>query len=104
MRFQALVLVGVYLVALGLKLVFDLRAPDGPRGLRQARRELVRFWPTAAAGLVVGGVYVAYKAAQGAGLETGLGAYGGVLQVEYDLRTRSTGSSTTSPRLRSRSA
>ena len=83
-RFQGLVLIAVYLAALALKLAFDLRASNGLRGPQQAGRELARFWPTAMTGLVGGAVYVAYKAAQGTGLETGLGAYGGVLKVEYD--------------------
>jgi hypothetical protein len=84
-RFQGLVLVAIYLAALALKLAFDLRTPNGLRGLRQVGKELVRFWPTAFAGVVIGGGYVVYKAAQGTGLETGLGPYGGVLKVEYDV-------------------
>jgi hypothetical protein len=84
-RFQALVLLPIYAGALALKLVLDLRAPDAPGGVRPALRELRRFLPTAAVVLLLGVGYVANKARQGLGVETGLGAYGGVLKVEYNL-------------------
>jgi 4-amino-4-deoxy-L-arabinose transferase-like glycosyltransferase len=84
-RPQGLVLLAVYVTALALKLAFDLRAPGGPRGLRYVRSELARLLPTAATLAVLGGGYVVMKALQGAGLETGLGAYGGVVKVEYDV-------------------
>ena len=83
-RFQALVLFPIYAVALALKLAFDLRAPDGPRGIRHVLGELRRYVPSAAVVLLLGVGYVANKARQGLGVETGLGAYAGVLKVEYD--------------------
>jgi hypothetical protein len=83
-RFQGLVLVPIYVIALGLALVLDLRAPDGLRGVRAVGRELRRYLPTAGAFVVLGGGYVLYKSSQGLGLETGLGAYGGVVKVEYN--------------------
>ena len=49
------------------------------------RDELTRFLPTALTLVVLGGGYVVVKAIQGAGLETGLGAYGGVVNADYDL-------------------
>ena len=84
-RPQGLVLLAVYVTALALKLAFDLRAPGGPRGLRYVRGELARLLPTAVTLAVLGGGYVVMKALQGAGLESGLGAYGGVVKVEYDV-------------------
>jgi hypothetical protein len=84
-RPQALVVVLIYVTALALKLVLDLRAPAGPRGWRYVGGELLRYWPTALAGVVLGGGYVLYKALQGLGLESGLGPYAGVVKVHYDL-------------------
>ena len=83
-RPQGLVLLAIYALALALKLVFDLREPGQGRGLRYLWLELRRFLPTALTVLVVGVAYVGVKVAQGLALETGLGAYGGVVQVEYD--------------------
>jgi hypothetical protein len=84
-RPQGLVLVAVYATALALKLGFDLRAPGGPRGFRYVRDELARFLPTVLTLLLLGAGYVVVKAFQGAGLETGLGAYGGVVKADYDV-------------------
>ena len=85
-RPQGLVLLAVYVAALALKLVFDLRAPDGPSGFAlRARASFAassrRRWPSCCSA----GGYVALKALQGAGLESGLGAYGGVVKVDYDV-------------------
>ncbi|HET8653179.1 MAG TPA: hypothetical protein VFM13_11485 [Gaiellaceae bacterium] len=84
-RPQALVLLAIYVAALALKLGFDLRTPDGPRGIRYVLAELRRFLPSglALALLMVG--YVVDKSVRGDGLESGLGAYGGVVKVEYDF-------------------
>ena len=84
-RFQGLVLVGVYGIALVLKLAMDLRVTEGPRGFRYLVAELRRYLPSAMAVAFLGAGYVAVKAMQGVGLETGLGAYGGVVKVEYDV-------------------
>lgn len=83
-RPQGLVLLVIAVMALGLKLVFDLRAPDGLRGVRSVVAELRRYLPSALALFLLAGGYVALKASQGLGLESGLGAYGGVAHVEYD--------------------
>jgi hypothetical protein len=88
-RVQGIVLLAVYAVALGLKLVLDLRAPDGPRGFRHVLGDLRRYIPSAVAVLVLTGVYAAVKVRQGVGLESGLGAYGGVVKVQYDLSNAS---------------
>lgn len=84
-RVQGLVLVPIYVAALALKLVLDLRTHDGPRGGRYVVAELRRYIPSAAAFLLLGGGYIALKAVQGAPIEEGLAAYGGVVKVEYDL-------------------
>ena len=84
-RVQALVLVPIYVAALALKLVLDLRSEGGPRGTRYVLSELRRYVPTAAAFLLLGVGYVAVKTLQGLPLEDGLAAYGGVVKVEYDL-------------------
>ena len=89
-RAQGLVLLPIYVAALALKLAFDLRAPNGVRGWRFFRDEVVRYLPTALVLVLLGGGYVAVKSFQGAGLETGLGAYGGVVKVEYDLSNAAT--------------
>jgi hypothetical protein len=83
-RPQGLVLVPIYVTALVLKLAFDLREPGERRGLGYLKRELARFLPTGAAVLLLGVGYVVVKTIQGIGLETGLGAYSGVLKVDYD--------------------
>jgi hypothetical protein len=83
-RPQGIVLLGIYVIALGLKLTFDLREPGGARDLRYLVGELRRFLPTGLVLLAGGLAYVGIKLAQGLGLESGLGAYGGVVKVEYD--------------------
>lgn len=88
-RPQALVVVLIYATALALKLILDLRAPEGPRGWRYLGATLLRYWPTALAGVVLGGGYVVYKAMQGVGLESGLGPYAGVVKVHYDFGSAS---------------
>jgi hypothetical protein len=83
-RPQGIVLLPIYVTALALKLAFDLRAPGGPRGFRYVRDELARYLPTALTLVLLGGSYVVVKGLQGAGLESGLGAYVTVVKVEYD--------------------
>jgi hypothetical protein len=84
-RFQGLVLLVVLATALALKLVLDLRAPDGGRGVRFVLQELRRFLPSALTLVLLAGAYVVVKASEGAGLESGLGSYGGIVKVEYDV-------------------
>jgi len=88
-RVQGVMLLAVYALALGLKLILDLREPDGPRGIRYVLHELGRYLPSGAAVLLAALVYAALKARQGVGLESGLGAYGGVVKVQYDLSNAS---------------
>jgi Dolichyl-phosphate-mannose-protein mannosyltransferase len=84
-RPQGLVLLPIYVAALALKLTFDLRVQGGPRGFRYVRDQLVRLLATGLTLALLGSGYIVVKAHQGVGLETGLGAYGGVAKVEYDL-------------------
>ncbi|MGH3079744.1 MAG: hypothetical protein ACRDNH_01230 [Gaiellaceae bacterium] len=84
-RPQGLALFGVFATALVLKLVFDLRAPDAGSGFRHVLAELRRFVWTAGALVVLAFGYVLYASLKGEGLETFLGAYGGVVKVEYDF-------------------
>jgi hypothetical protein len=84
-RPQGLVLLPIYATALALKLAFDRRAPDGTRSFQYVRDELARFLPTALTLVLLGGSYVVVKELQGAGLETGLGAYQDVVKVDYDV-------------------
>ncbi len=88
-RVAGVVLLAVYVVALGLKLVLDLRAPDGPRGIRYVAGRAPPLSAVGAAVLLAAVAYAAIKARQGVGLESGLGAYGGVVKVEYDLSNAS---------------
>jgi Dolichyl-phosphate-mannose-protein mannosyltransferase len=84
-RPQGVVLIAIYVAALALKLGLDLRAPDIEHTVRHAGRWLVRFAPTALAGLALGGGYLLYTSVRGSGLESALGPYGGVVKVEYNL-------------------
>jgi hypothetical protein len=84
-RVQGLVLLPIYVAALTLKLVLDLRMQGGPRGARYVVGELRRYTPSAAVFLLLGGGYTALKVVKGAPIEEGLAAYGGVVKVEYDL-------------------
>jgi hypothetical protein len=84
-RPQGLVLLAIYVIALALKLALDLRAPDSAGGFQHVRGQLARYAPTILLALLLGGGYVLYTSLRGAGLETVLGPYGGVVKVEYDL-------------------
>ena len=66
-RPQGLILLVIAVTALVLKLAFDLRAPDGIRGVRSVTAELRRYLPSAAALLLLVAGYVALKASQGLG-------------------------------------
>ena len=84
-RPQGLVLLGRLRHGTRLKLVFDLRAPDGPRASATCSTSFAASSPRPGRPASGRGGYVALKASQGLGLESGLGAYGGVVKVEYDL-------------------
>jgi len=74
-RFQGLALFAVLPTALLLKLAFDLLGLKGETRRRIVRDALLPLWPTAAAVVVAGAGYAAYKHHQGVSLSSGLGAY-----------------------------
>ena len=84
-RIQGIVLLLVLPTALVLKLALDLRASPSLRRWRPVLKELGRFWPTAVV-LGIGLVgYIAYKAAHGASLSSGLGDYSAVATTHYSF-------------------
>lgn len=84
-RVQGIILLAALPSAIVLATVLELRiAPSGAR-VRRAARYVARFWPTAAALLVLIGAYAAAKAAQGQPLSTGLGSYRVVGETQYGL-------------------
>jgi hypothetical protein len=85
-RFQGLVLFAVLPTALLLKLLFDLLGRDGEPRARVVRNALVPFWPTAAALVLGGGAYAAYKHHQGLSVTSGLGSYQVVTTGSYPFR------------------
>jgi hypothetical protein len=88
-RVQGLVFGLIVVSAICLKVFFDLRAAR-PESRREALRDAARaWWPTAAALIVVAVAYLAYKAAQGASLSSGLGTAGGVASADYSVRDAS---------------
>ena len=84
-RFQGIVLLAVLPTAVLLKLLFDLLGREESRPRRIVRNALLPFWPTAAAVVVAGGAYAAYKQHQGLGLTSGLGNYQGVVTGGYPI-------------------
>ena len=71
--------------ALFVKLALDLRASPSLRRWRPVLTELGRFWPTAVVlGIALVG-YIAYKAAHGASLSSGLGDYSAVATTHYSF-------------------
>jgi hypothetical protein len=84
-RIQGIVLLLVLPTALVLKLALDLRASPSLRRWRPVLKELGRFWPTAVVlGIALVG-YIAYKAAHGASLSSGLGDYSAVATTHYSF-------------------
>jgi hypothetical protein len=84
-RVQGIVLLAVLPTAVVLASVFEARvAPEGSR-LRAAARFVARFWPSAAALVVLASGYAALKLAQGRPLSTGLGGYQVVAEADYTL-------------------
>ena len=84
-RVQGIVLLAVLPTAIVLASVLEARvAPAGDR-LRAAWRYLTRFWPAAAALVLLALAYLALKVAQGRPLSTGLGGYQVVAEADYTL-------------------
>jgi hypothetical protein len=80
-RFQGAVLVGVFVTALLLVVIFDLRATRPDARARFALERLRPYWPTAAAFGAVAVAFVALEAMRG-----GAWAYEEVARAEYSAR------------------
>jgi hypothetical protein len=84
-RVQGIALLAVLPTAIVLAAVFEARVSLPGDRLRAPWRYLRRFWPTAAALLLLAVTYVALKVAQGRPLATGLGGYQVVAEADYML-------------------
>jgi len=84
-RLQGLILVPVLLVAIGIALVFDAVAAAPGERRRVVVSRLRSFWPTLGAIVLAVLLYVAYEAARGGGLSSGLGGYQTVSHVHYSF-------------------
>jgi hypothetical protein len=84
-RVQAIVLLGILPLAVALKFLFDARALPG--GAREAVRRARAYLPWAIVYATGGVVYLVYANVQGKPLNSVLGGYYGVTEVEYSLRT-----------------
>ncbi|MFL5972671.1 MAG: hypothetical protein ACJ750_09825 [Gaiellaceae bacterium] len=80
-RFQGAVLVGVFVTALLLVVIFDLRATRPDARARFTLERLRPYWPTAAAFAAVAVAFVALEAVRG-----GAWAYEEVARAEYSPR------------------
>ncbi len=84
-RLQGLVLLLVFATAVALKLLFDLRAERPARRARFLAGEFRRYLPSVGAVAVLAAGYVIVKVVEGTPVTSGLGAYGGVTAVDYDI-------------------
>jgi hypothetical protein len=84
-RVQGIILIAVLPTAVLLASVFEARVAPAGRRLSDAGRYVMRFWPSAAALVLLGLGYVGIKAAQGESLSTGLGSYRIVAETDYVL-------------------
>ena len=82
-RVQGVVLLAVLPTAIVLAALFEARAVGAGGRLASAGRYLRRFWPSAAALVLLALAYVAVKTAQGQPLSTGLGGYQAVAEADY---------------------
>jgi hypothetical protein len=84
-RVQGIVLLAILPAAVVIASVLEIRiAPSGSR-LRAGWKYLARFWPTAAALVLLAFAYAGLKLAQGRPLSTGLGGYQVVAEADYTL-------------------
>jgi hypothetical protein len=84
-RVQGVVLFAVLPAAVLLASVLEARVTTAGTRLRAGMQYLARFWPSAAALVLLALAYVAVKAAQGRPLSTGLGGYQVVAEADYTL-------------------
>ncbi len=85
-RVQAIVLVPVFLSALLLKILFDLRSAGSPIGLRPFASALRPFVLSLGLILAAAVAYAILKASQGLSVTSGLGAYAGTGSNVYSAR------------------
>ena len=85
-RVQAIVLVPIFVTALVLKILLDLRSSAGRLALRPAAAAVRPYLPTLGLIVVAAVGYAVWKAAQGLSLTTGLGAYAGAGSNIYSAR------------------
>jgi hypothetical protein len=84
-RVQGIVLLAILPTAVVIASVLEARvAPPGSR-LRAGWKYLTRFWPTAAALVLLALAYAGLNLAQGRPLSTGLGGYQVVAEADYTL-------------------
>jgi hypothetical protein len=84
-RVQGIVLLAVLPTAVLLAAVLEARIAPRGRRIRAGWRYLARFWPSAAALVLLALAYAALKLAQGRPLSTGLGGYQVVAEADYTL-------------------
>jgi hypothetical protein len=84
-RVQGIVLFAVLPTAVVLASLLEARIAPAGRRLRAAGTYVARFWPSAAALVLLALAYVALKVAQGQPLSTGLGGYQVVAEADYSF-------------------
>jgi hypothetical protein len=84
-RVQGIILLAVLPTAVLLASVLEARVAASGNRVRAARQYLARFWPTAAALVLLAFAYVGLKVVQGRPLSTGLGGYEVVAEADYTL-------------------
>lgn len=84
-RAQGVILALVLATALLLKALLDARAAAPGGRLRAAWAPAARAAPSLAVLVLAAGAYEAANAARGRSLQTGLGSYGGLTTVHYDI-------------------
>jgi len=84
-RVQGIVLLAVLPTAVLLATVLEARIAPGGARLRAAWQYVKRFWPAAAAIVLLGLAYIGIKLFQGRPLSTGLGGYQVVAEADYTL-------------------
>jgi hypothetical protein len=84
-RVQGIVLLAILPTAVVIALVLEARVTPAGSRLRAGRNYLTRFWPTAAALVLLAFAYAGLKLAQGRPLSTGLGGYQVVAEADYTL-------------------
>ena len=85
-RVQAIVLVPIFVTALVLKILFDVRSSGRRLGARPAAAAVRPYLPSLAVILAAAVAYALWKVAQGVPITNGLGAYAGVSSNTYSAR------------------